>query len=101
MVYLKPSRRSAFLLRSARTFPSSSALVIYSSILKKPSTTKVFVRQSSASIVVARCYNRLMKIYSWNVNGIRAVVKKGELQKFMQEHAPDVLCLQETKAIQG
>ncbi len=39
-----------------------------------------------------------MKLYSWNVNGIRAVLKKGELQAFLQEHNPDILCLQETKA---
>lgn len=39
-----------------------------------------------------------MTIYSWNVNGIRAVLKKGEFQKFMAKHQPDVLCLQETKA---
>ena len=42
-----------------------------------------------------------MKLYSWNVNGIRAVVKKGELQKFIAENQPDILCLQETKAEQG
>ena len=42
-----------------------------------------------------------MKIYSWNVNGIRAVVNKGLLQAFMAEHQPDVLCLNETKAQQG
>lgn len=42
-----------------------------------------------------------MKLYSWNVNGIRAVIKKGALQKFIEEHQPDVLCLQETKAQQG
>lgn len=39
-----------------------------------------------------------MKIYSWNVNGIRAVLTKGALQKFITEHDPDILCLQETKA---
>ncbi|MCB9814548.1 exodeoxyribonuclease III [Candidatus Nomurabacteria bacterium] len=39
-----------------------------------------------------------MKIYSWNVNGIRAVEKKGLLQPFLAKHQPDVLCLQETKA---
>lgn len=39
-----------------------------------------------------------MKIYSWNVNGIRAVQKKGLLEPFMSEHQPDVLCIQETKA---
>ncbi len=42
-----------------------------------------------------------MKLYSWNVNGIRAVVRKGELQKFLTTHKPDILCLQETKAEQG
>ncbi len=41
-----------------------------------------------------------MKIYSWNVNGIRAVWKKGEFQKFIEKHQPDILCLQETKAEQ-
>ncbi|MFZ1248694.1 MAG: exodeoxyribonuclease III [Candidatus Saccharimonadales bacterium] len=39
-----------------------------------------------------------MKLYSWNVNGIRAVLNKGLLQKFIDEHDPDILCLQETKA---
>ena len=43
----------------------------------------------------------MMKIYSWNVNGIRAVIKKGEFQKFIAKHDPDILCLQETKAKQG
>ncbi len=42
-----------------------------------------------------------MKLYSWNVNGIRAVINKGELQKFIENHQPDILCLQETKAKQG
>ena len=42
-----------------------------------------------------------MKIYSWNVNGIRAVVRKGAIQEFIIKHNPDVLCLQETKAEQG
>lgn len=39
-----------------------------------------------------------MKLYSWNVNGIRAVLNKGTFQQFLEEHDPDVLCLQETKA---
>jgi exodeoxyribonuclease-3 len=42
-----------------------------------------------------------MKIYSWNVNGIRAVINKGAFQEFVAKHQPDVLCLQETKAQQG
>ena len=42
-----------------------------------------------------------MKLYSWNVNGIRAVINKGEFQKFIEKHQPDILCMQETKAKQG
>lgn len=38
-----------------------------------------------------------MKIISWNVNGIRACAKKGFFE-FIDDHNPDVLCLQETKA---
>lgn len=43
----------------------------------------------------------MLKIYSWNVNGIRAVIKKGTFQEFVKKHQPDILCLQETKAEQG
>ena len=42
-----------------------------------------------------------MKLYSWNVNGLRAVLRKGALQEFIAKYEPDVLCLQETKAKQG
>ena len=42
-----------------------------------------------------------MKLISWNVNGIRAVHKKGLFLPFIQEFKPDVLCLQETKAEKG
>jgi exodeoxyribonuclease-3 len=38
-----------------------------------------------------------IKILSWNVNGIRAVLKKGLLD-WLAEESPDILCLQETKA---
>ena len=38
-----------------------------------------------------------MKFISWNVNGIRAVLKKGFMD-FLQEQNPDIICLQETKA---
>ena len=38
-----------------------------------------------------------MKLISWNVNGIRAILNKGFLQ-FVKKEDPDILCLQETKA---
>jgi exodeoxyribonuclease-3 len=40
----------------------------------------------------------MIKVYSWNVNGIRAVEKKGLWQKFISAENPDVICLQEIKA---
>ena len=39
-----------------------------------------------------------MKIISWNVNGIRAVHKKGLFVPFVKKYKPDIICLQETKA---
>jgi exodeoxyribonuclease-3 len=37
-----------------------------------------------------------MKLISWNVNGLRAMLRKNFLD-YLQDEAPDVLCLQETK----
>jgi exodeoxyribonuclease III len=37
-----------------------------------------------------------MKIVSWNVNGLRAIHKKGNFTDILKKNA-DILCLQETK----
>ena len=37
-----------------------------------------------------------MKLVSWNVNGLRAVLRKNFLQ-YLESENPDVLCLQEIK----
>ncbi len=39
-----------------------------------------------------------MKLYSWNVNGLRSVIKK-DFAGFLSKHQPDIICLQETKMI--
>ena len=39
-----------------------------------------------------------MRIFSWNVNGLRAVLNKGAFQDFLEHKDPDIVCLQETKA---
>lgn len=39
----------------------------------------------------------IMKMISWNVNGVRACAKKG-LQDFLKQEKPDIFCIQETKA---
>ena len=38
-----------------------------------------------------------MRLISWNVNGIRAAVKKGFLD-YLKKEEPDILCIQESKA---
>lgn len=40
---------------------------------------------------------RTLDLFSWNVNGLRAVLKKGFLE-YVDRTQPDILCLQETKA---
>ena len=41
---------------------------------------------------------KTIRLYSWNVNGIRAVINKGLFASFIKSENPDILCLQETKA---
>ena len=41
-----------------------------------------------------------MKLISWNVNGLRAVMKKN-FYEFVKETDPDILCIQETKMQEG
>ena len=40
-----------------------------------------------------------MKIISYNVNGIRAAMKKG-FTDWLHQASPDVICLQEIKAME-
>lgn len=39
----------------------------------------------------------MLTLYSWNVNGVRAIQKKGFLE-WLDQTRPEVLCIQETKA---
>lgn len=39
-----------------------------------------------------------MRIYAWNVNGLRSCDRKGAFVPFVEAHRPDVLCLQEVRA---
>ncbi|MCA9486490.1 MAG: exodeoxyribonuclease III [Candidatus Woesearchaeota archaeon] len=41
--------------------------------------------------------SKVVKILSWNVNGIRAVSKKDALWPLVEKESPDIVCLQETK----
>lgn len=41
--------------------------------------------------------NEKITIYSWNVAGLRAVLKKDDWKKFITKEKPDILCLNESK----
>jgi len=59
---------------------------------------KWYDRKNFVSTVMEK---QQLTILSWNVNGIRAVHKKGLFLPFIEKYQPDILCLQETKAFQG
>jgi exodeoxyribonuclease-3 len=55
-------------------------------------------KHKSLILLFVLFYDKNMKIISWNVNGIRAADKKGLFNWFKKE-IPDILCLQEIKAM--
>ena len=40
-----------------------------------------------------------MKLYSWNLNGIRACMKDDQFDKFIKSQKPDIACFQESRAL--
>ncbi len=64
-------------------------------------TPKKMLRQVFYKLYHQIRYTKTMKIYSWNVNGIRAVIRKELFTPFIEKHQPDIICLQETKAERG
>jgi len=58
----------------------------------------VYYRQSY--VVPAKMGDENLKLVSWNVNGLRACLKKGFMEAFSSIDA-DIFCLQETKMQQG
>ncbi|MGY5389553.1 exodeoxyribonuclease III [Bacillus spizizenii] len=42
-----------------------------------------------------------MKLISWNVNGLRAVMRKMDFLSYLKEEDADIICLQETKIQDG
>src|SRR5438034_4123977 len=50
---------------------------------------------SVLNLAIVRSFHGV-KLISWNVNGLRAVLRKNFLE-YLDEEAPDILCLQETR----
>lgn len=84
---------STDLTRMSSRTPSRSAAVTEEDVLRG---TTPFVRKYSDSDFKPQT---MLKLISWNVAGLRALLKKdtNELQKLVTEQQPDILCLQETK----
>lgn len=40
-----------------------------------------------------------MKIISYNVNGLNAILQKDSMSRILEDHNPDVICIQETKSL--
>jgi exodeoxyribonuclease III len=49
------------------------------------------------SIAIKNFEKNPLKLYSWNVNGIRACLAKEGLQNFLKTYDPEVLCVNEIK----
>ena len=41
----------------------------------------------------------MTKIISWNVNGIRSILRKDVFYPMVSEYLPDIICLQEVRAL--
>ena len=39
----------------------------------------------------------MKKFINWNVNGLRAILSKGDLDKLIKKEKPDILSIEETK----
>jgi exodeoxyribonuclease-3 len=40
-----------------------------------------------------------MKIISWNVNGLRSIIKKGDFYSLVESESPDIICIQESRCL--
>lgn len=64
----------------------------------KYSTNKLLVTSEPEEVKYLDDFDpKNIRLCSWNVNGLKSIIAKGELQQFIREHSPDVLCLSETK----
>lgn len=70
----------------------SKRMANFASLPKHPSTADQWAKGSG---VLPRGVP--LKVGSWNVNGIRAIQKKGNLSEYLREQQPDFLCINETK----
>ena len=64
---------------------------------RPPAADTAFPLPPPAAALILVRHLSLVKIISWNVNGLRAVLKKNFLE-YLAAESPDILCLQETKA---
>ncbi|CAM9841926.1 unnamed protein product [Ectocarpus sp. 12 AP-2014] len=66
---------------------------------KKKAELPIFTKRDPIDRVPLPSTGTTFTVLSWNVNGIRATVKKGlePLRRMVEKEMPDIICLQETK----
>jgi hypothetical protein len=100
---IKPSVICCSKPRKSRSSLASSNPAIALSLTMARMVAKPCPICTATSSAGAKCNGRrvetlfcCVKLISWNVNGLRAVLKKNFLE-FLETEQPDILCLQETK----
>ncbi len=56
-------------------------------------------RRYTAALIGAHKYAYFMRVLTWNINGLRAILKRkcGTLQGLLDDLKADIICFQETK----
>lgn len=68
----------------------ASKMANYASIPRHTETTSMWQYGTGST-------SNKIKFGAWNVNGIRSIIKKGELQSYLESSQSDILCINETK----
>jgi len=89
---LSASELNSAIRRASRTLPRGSVATVRMGVQRTPTARP----PRNANLLPCP-----MRIVSWNVNGIRAVQRKGMFDPFLDSLRPDIICLQETKAEQS
>ena len=66
---------------------------------KSQGTLESFVKQAEVNYDTGdgKIPKDTIKISSWNINGLRSILGKNEIENYVNKEKPDILCLNETK----
>ena len=98
IVAIKSNRHNKAPSQWMSTHPPSRKIITQNASDKGPCAYCHKTNENACQIAKTNLFRFSMskKLISWNVNGLRAVLKKG-FGAFLSEEQPDIICLQETK----